>query len=202
MPKPINPYAPSEIPRDPFDFDSPVDVQFVVDLAEVRYAESQYLIHYHPYRLFFGSLGLIILSVSFSIFVTVKLGGFTPLPFFISMMISMIVSSVAYLAMVSRTKTGVRQRLVEHGVVAGVECGVLCSETELILHSPQGEFRWPLSNLNDFRQSRGLILCPEPLFFVFVPKESHFSREDHHSFCKRVRQQIDHQRHEAFRRSI
>lgn len=143
-------------------------VGFFTTDANLRFAESHFVLRLHPLRLIIVSLALIVassvvmvLSILFGIAV-----------FAVSSVAAMIISAVIYLSSVRRTKVKLRSNWSKYGLMDGTVSSVAIDQQTFVLKSPNGEFRWPLDAVKTYRTRKGLMLSPEPLLCVFVPKRN------------------------------
>lgn len=169
----INPYQPVILDSSPSADDVLCEVSFHLTNALLYHGESQYLLHWHPRRLLFGSL--LMIGVSCVIFFFSM--QFGTVAFVVGLIGSMIASSLIYLALIRVSKTKIRARLRDYGLVNGASCTVVLDDKQLRLVTPGKEFQWAKSAIKLYRTGKGLLLCPEPLLFVFVPKQNDASRE-------------------------
>jgi hypothetical protein len=164
----INPYQPVILDSSPSADDVPCEVNFRLTYALLYHGESQYLLHWHPRRLLFGSLLMIAVSCLIFFF-SMQFG---TRAFLVGLIGSMVASSLIYLALIRTSKTKIRGRLWDYGLVNGATCTVVLDDKSLRLLTPGKEFRWAKNAIKLYRTRKGLLLCPEPLLFVFVPKQS------------------------------
>ena len=88
----------------------------------------------------------------------------------------MFVCALIYLALVRHAKSQIRKLQQDHGLVNGALCTVQLDDESLQLATPNGTYRWPSESAKVYRTGKGMLLCPEPLFFVFVPKQNDVSQ--------------------------
>jgi hypothetical protein len=164
----INPYQPVVLESARTGDNVPCEVSFRLTYALLYHGESQYLLHWHPRRLLFGSLLMIAVSCTIFFF-SMQFG---TVAFVIGLIGSMIASSLIYSALVRDSKFRIRGRLWDHGLVHGATCTVVLDDKSLRLLTPSEEFQWAKNAIKFYRTRKGLLLCPEPLLFVFVPKHN------------------------------
>ena len=164
-PPSLNPYQPAAPIAPAADEGSGVG-EFQVSARQLRYAESQYLLHWRGTRLFTGSLTLIILSAV--VFVLAMFRG--GLAFLIAVLVSVSISTFVYTALIRRDSRQIRQNQQRFGLVDGSSIGIAMDSQELILHTQNGQFHWPREAMRAYRTRKGIVLSPEPLVVLFVPK--------------------------------
>lgn len=178
-PKP-NPYQPPPSIDDRLDPTVSTEVTFQLTDRLRRYAEAQYMLHWHPNRLLLSSLAMIIGSLA----VLILALAYTFVSFMLVLLFVLLTAAAIYTALVYRTQRIVRLKLEEYGL-NGNEMITLHSDIEqLTLVSPRGSFTWPNHQVKIYRTRRGLLICPEPLLFLFVPRESDFQVERYGQFVK------------------
>ncbi len=164
----INPYQPPPTAGAiPFDVGDG-EVCFYTTDANLRFAESHFVLRLHPLRLIIVSLVLIAVS-SMVMIISVMQGTEV---FAVSSVVAMIVSALVYLASVYQTKLRLRRRWEEHGLLDGSISSVSIDQNQLVLQSPAGVFRWPIATIKTYRTRKGLMISPEPLLCLFVPKKN------------------------------
>lgn len=165
----INPYQP------PLQSDAPElttgesAVRFYTTDTNLRFAESHFVLRLHPLRLVLVSLALIGVSSVAMVGAMFLLGIEV---FLVVSAISLCGSAVIYLASVSRSKQQLRQRWREYGFRSGTLSSVSTEDDQLVLQSPAGTYRWPLSTIKTYWTRKGLMLSPEPMVCLFVPKKN------------------------------
>ncbi len=164
----MNPYQPPP-PADPLaQEDDDQTVRFYTTAANLRFAESHFVLRLHPLRLILVSLALIAASS----LVMVASIMFSPLVFAFSSIAAMIISALIYLASVYRSKLRLRVNWAQHGLQDGTISSVAIDQNDLVLTSPAGVFRWPVDSVKAYRTRKGLMLSPRPMFCLFVPKRN------------------------------
>lgn len=181
---PYQPCQPADWKPDLIEDSLAAAVSFRLTLSMLRHGEAQYLLHYHATRLMIGSLLIILANVLFFI-LSLSLG---PLVFPASLPIALTVSALAYLALVHRSKARIREQLHDHGLLGDVGCSVLLNDQQLTLTTPGGRYQWPAHEITSYRTRRGLLLCPQPLLFILVPKRNESSPSAFQSLLKIARQ--------------
>ena len=164
----VNPYQPPTTAiASAIDVDDD-GIRFFTTEANLRFAESHFVLRLHPVRLIIVSLLLIaassVVMVSSQFFGTIVFG--------ISSIAVMVISALVYLASVFRTKLKLRQRWSNHGLQDGTISSVAIEDDDFVLKSPSGVFRWPIESTKTYRTRKGLMISPEPLLCVFVPKKN------------------------------
>lgn len=161
----LNPYQPA-IPIEPPSEAETETIPFQLTSGLLRYGESQYLLHWRSGRLVAGSLTMIVLSAI--VFVAAMFRG--SLLFGIAVFGSVTASTIAYTLLIRRDSVQIRQNLQRLGLVDGAAFDIEFTGDELALSSRNGIFRWPRQSLRAYRTRKGILLCPEPLTFVLIPK--------------------------------
>ena len=169
----INPYQPPPTAATDALHEDPGGVRFYTTDGNLRFAESHFVLRLHPLRLIIVSLILIAAS-SIVMIGSVMLG---TIVFAISSGVAMIVSALIYLASVYRTKLRLRGRWEQHGLQDGTISSVSVDHDQLVLQSPAGHFQWPIDSIKTYRTRKGLMVSPEPLLCLFVPKKNQSSPE-------------------------
>lgn len=177
----VNPYQPVEIASEPLD-DSATEVSFRLTKSLLRHGEDHFLLHWHPMRLLFCSLAMIFASGA--AFVWSARVGFVTFQF--TLIAALTISTAIYLALVHRTKIKIRSRLRERGLVRDTACSVATKDDQLVLNSATGEHRWPKADLRIYRTPRGMLICPEPLTFVYVPRRNDSPKEAYRSLRQKL----------------
>ena len=163
---PMNPYRP------PAQVEAVAEarhggVQFHISNRLLRHGEAQYLLHWCGRRLLFGSLIMIAAS---AIVASITAAFFTRTAFTISIFASITASTLIYLALVHREKGQIRKNLLRLGLLNGTECSVEFVENQLVLRSANGIFHWPRHCIKSYQTRMGILLNPESLVYVMVPK--------------------------------
>lgn len=164
----VNPYQPPPVAENSGDKTDDGVVHFYNTDANLRFAESHFVLRLHPLRLIVVSLVLIAAS-SVVMIVSIMLGTFI---FGVSSIVAMIVSALIYLASVYRSKLRLREQWNRYGLQAGTVCSVETTEDDLVLKSPAGMYQWPIDSFKAYRTRKGLMLAPEPMLCLFVPKKN------------------------------
>lgn len=177
----VNPYqSPSETFAE-VDLLAPTEVRFYLDKRRLhRHAEDQYLLHWHPNRLLLSSLVMIAISVGvLSGALIFRLSFFVP-----TMLAVMAISAIVYSLLVYRTKRKLRVRQREFGLAGPEMMTLYCDTDQIRLLTPGQSFTWPNGDLRIYRTKRGLLICPEDLLYIFVPKKSLFQLPSYRQFVK------------------
>lgn len=177
----LNPYRPVEIASDALD-DSSTEVSFRLTKSLLRHGEDHYLLHWHPMRLLICSLAMIVASGA--AFVWSSQVGFVA--FHITLIAALTISTLIYLALVHRTKIKIRGRLHECGLIRDTACSVAAKDRQLVLTSSDGVHVWPKRDLQIYRTPRGMLICPEPLLFIYVPRQNNSPKENYKSLRKKL----------------
>jgi len=183
---PTNPYQSSANFTDRWDAHAPSSVSFRNDGGLRRHALDHYLLHCHPKRLFFGSLAMILVS-GFCLFASVSIG---VVPYLLTGVTVMLGSRSIYLLLVRNTKRQILERLqtLELNVDGVMTLQMEGGELEIV--RPNGTYRCPADQVKVYRTPRGLLVCPEPLSFVFVPRKSEFPAGSYRKFVKEIKSRI------------
>ena len=171
MSDPINPYAPVEIATEPLD-DRASEVHFRLTQSRLRHGEDHFLLHAHPIRLLFCSLAMIFASGAAFVWASER----GPALFMATAIAAPGISALIYLALVHRTKTQIRRRLRDRGLLQDTTCSVGVVDEQLVLTSSVGQAHWPKQDVKLYRTPRGALLCPEPLMFIYVPRNNQSPR--------------------------
>ncbi|WP_372723324.1 hypothetical protein [Novipirellula sp.] len=181
----VNPYQPVATPADAVAAAlADGDVHFAASQSQLRFAESQYLLRQHSFRLFFGSLAMIACSMFAIALILWRFPN--PFSFVAALVGAMVVSSCLYLAMVHRTKMKIREQLRTHGLVQDYQCTIRLDPGQVVLASPLGTYAWQNEDVKVYRTRKGVLLCPEPFLFIFVAKASEFKDASYSEFRKRL----------------
>lgn len=179
-----NPYQPpSELAGERDLLRDGTEVAFRVDARQLRYATDQYLLHWHPKRLLFGSLAMIFVSFA-CLFGSVEYGIVSFVPTLISVMLG---SAGVYSLLVLQTRRRIQHRVREHGFDKGEVMTLQFDADRCKLDHAGRTYTWPRDQIRTYRSRRGLLICPEPFLFVFVPKKSEFQAGSYNQFVKRIR---------------
>jgi hypothetical protein len=179
MPDQINPYAPVDIDQQLLD-DAASEVHFRLTKARLRHGEDHFLLHAHPMRLLFCSLAMIFASGAAFVWASrVGTGAFA-----VTAVAALGISTLIYLALVHHTKIKIRRRLREHGLLLETTASVKVAENQLIFTGSSGQHSWPKEDVTIYRTPRGTLLCPEPLMFIYVPRNNNSPREAYKTLRK------------------
>jgi hypothetical protein len=180
----FNPYhPPAERVIEASDSDAPLAVTFCTDTWLRTHARDQYLLHWHPFRLFIGSVVMIFIS-GICLFSAVPYGVTVFVP---TMFIVMLAATGGYLALIRGSKKRLEQRLSEFGLNNDEPMTIHLDPDQLTLESVERTFHWPYERLRIHRARRGLLVCPEPLLFIFVPKRSDFPLGGYRQFVQELK---------------
>jgi len=173
----INPYQPSLPGQQGVDEGSSTDemvFEFLFSQKDLRRAESQYLLHFHPRRLLIGSL----LLIGGSAILILSSAMFGLAPYTATVIVTSVVSSLVYLAMVHNSKLAIRRKLRDHGFVDGSACRIEVRDELVVVTGMKGAAQWPLKSVKIHRAMLGLILSLEPFLFVYIPKTAVVGKSD------------------------
>ncbi len=180
----FNPYQPPvERVAEASDSQAPIAVSFCTDKWLRAHARDQYLLHWHPLRLFIGSVVMILIS-GVCLFAAVPYGITVFVP---TMIVVMLASTGGYLALIRRTKKRLERRLDDFGLNNDHPMTLQLDTDCLTLHSRERTLQWPYDQLRIHRARRGMLICPEPLLFVFVPKRSDFPLGGYRQFVQELK---------------
>jgi hypothetical protein len=178
---PSNPYQPSRaVGGEPDDMAS--EVSFVLTPRVLRHATDHYLLHYIPKRLAFGSLLLILIS-GWAIARFVEYGTIVTLTVSAA---CLLISAGIYLLLAQAAKSRVRLKFVELGMDVNSASSVWVDDDQFILVSSSGEHRWPRANARLLRTHSGLLISPEPLVAIFVPRNNASSPESYKTLREKL----------------
>jgi hypothetical protein len=167
MPTQSNPYQPSQSVGHELD-NVASEVSFVLTRGVLRHATDHYLLHYIPKRLAFGSILLIFLS-GWAIFKSVQYG---PLATMAAATVALFISAGIYLMLAHQAKMRVRQKQTQLGFEQNSAISVSVDDDSFLVVTSNGEHRWPRSQARLLRTHSGLLISPEPLVAIFVPKNN------------------------------
>lgn len=165
----INPYQPVVLTESSaVDPDSRIEVSLPVGARMRRLATNQYLLRWHPKRLFFGSLviiGISTLAIHFSV-----LAG--RLAFGITLPTVMILTALLYEALVRRTRNQIAAKMDSLGLTDDQYLTLCCEPDWLVLATDRGTaYQWSYDSTQFYRTSKGVLVCPEPLLFFLLPRK-------------------------------
>ncbi|MDG2223021.1 MAG: hypothetical protein P8L85_16695 [Rubripirellula sp.] len=184
----VNPYRPPETGDLSLDESASVSVTLANDARSRRIATNQYLLRWHPKRLFFGSvliIGVSTLCIHYSIRV-----GF-PL-FALTMIAVMALSSLAYAALVWRAKSQIAEAFNRSGLSLDEPYTLRADAEEFQFVTAHGVLcRWPYGQIQVHRTSRGVLISPEPLLFFLIPKHHDAHLEETGRFVQAVQLHVE-----------
>jgi hypothetical protein len=184
----FNPYRPPETGDSSQDESAAVAVTLANDARTRRIATNQYLLRWHPKRLFFGSvliIGVSTLCIHYSIRVGFELFAFT-------MIAVMVLSSLAYAALVYRAKSQIAEMFRRSGLSRDEPYTLRADAVEFQLIPARGVLcSWPYDQIRLHRTSRGMLISPEPLLFFLVPKRHDAHLEETKRFVRIVRSHVE-----------
>ncbi|TWT50554.1 hypothetical protein Pla22_32970 [Rubripirellula amarantea] len=163
-----NPYRPTTTTGDPLD-DAASEVSFRLSRGVLRHTTDHYLLHYIPKRLALGSLALIGLS-GWAIFASAKYGMLASMTVGVS---SLVISAAIYLAMAHQAKKAVRRKQADFGLMENSIVSVQVKDGALIAVTSNGQHQWPSDQVKQLRTHSGMLISPEPLLAIFIPKNNH-----------------------------
>lgn len=176
-----NPYQPPRSIDTPLGNDAAVMASCRSLSRRLRHhAEEHYLLHLHLPRLLFGSIVLVVLSTA-AIVGALMIHSALFLPTLIAVMV---VSALIYLAMVADTKRRLRLRCDQLGLASGAETELICGLESTEVVTVTGNHQWPNGQIRIRRTPRGVLVCPEPLAYVFVPKRATFNVSSYREFVR------------------
>lgn len=170
---PVNPYQvlsredPAESNQGSLD-DQASEVNFRLTKGVHRHAIDHLLLHRHPIRLSVGSL-LMIFASGAAIFTSVSKGTGV---FLVTLAGTMLVTSIIYTLLVYRSKAIMQKRVADLGLVQDSVCVVATEADEFVLTTSSGVHRWPLSDVVPYRTPWGMLVCPDPMTPIYVPKKN------------------------------
>lgn len=177
----INPYAPADTAEGPLD-DAASEIHFRLTKSRLRHGEDYFLLHVIPMRLLFCSLAMIFASgAAFVWAAQIGTGAFA-----VAAIVAPTISTLIYLALVHHTKLKIRRRLREYGLLIETAASVKVDENQLIFNGSSGQQTWPKKDVKIYRTPRGTLLCPEPLMFIYVPRNNNSPREAYKTLRKNL----------------
>ncbi|TWU02347.1 hypothetical protein [Stieleria varia] len=190
MSESLNPYAaPSDLASTAaYSGDMPRRIDVDVTERHLRYAEKHYLLHWHSGRLTLLSILAIVGGSGLSIWLQVK--NIVPLP--ITQSGLALVTALAYWSVVRHSKVKTRQQLTEHGILPGANCELIFNTDRgtISMVNSSGRYEWRAGEVDLCNTLDGLMVCPEPYLYVFVPKQTDFVTCDARGFRKQLTQFI------------
>ncbi len=182
----INPYQPPETVSGGPDPSESIAVTFVFSQSLYRHAEARYLLHWHPHRLLFASLLMIagcvaVMNVSYN---------HSLLSFLTVILCLMMGTSAIYTALVHKTKKRLRRRMRGLGLMAGRPMTLQSDPDRITLSLGSENHDWPNQQVRSYRTARGLLVCLEPLLFVFVPEKSNFPLHNFKRFAEVLKSRL------------
>ena len=179
----INPYQPPGTDEVAHESDTSVPVVLANSPRTRRMATNQYLLRWHPRRLFFGSLLMIAIS-TVCIHYSVRLG---ILPFLATAAGVMTVTSMAYMALVRTTKKRIAAKREAYGLTADQPISLRAEPDSLELEMANGKIhRWGYGDVTLYRTSLGILISPEPLLFFLVPRTQDAQMNDTSRFIRAI----------------
>lgn len=128
-----------------------------------------------------------ILVSGFCLFASVTIGVVAYLLTGVAVMLG---SRSIYLLLVRNTKRQVLDKLHACELDGDGVMTLQMEAGELEIVHPGGTYRCPSDQVKVYRAPRGLLICPEPLLFVFVPRKSDFPAGSYRKFVKIIKSQI------------
>lgn len=188
----VNPYQVNQpSPRDPRVGDSlagdslddhAYELSFRLTKGGMRHAVDHLLLHRHPWRLSIGSL-LMILASGAGIFWAAS-DSFVA--FLVTSALAMGLSTLIYTLLIHRSKTIMRKRILELGLIPDSICVIRTDDRDLVILSSNGEHRWSIDNIKTFRTPFGILFCPDPMTPIYVPRRNNSP----HEALKNLRQRL------------
>ncbi|MCG8653499.1 MAG: hypothetical protein MI861_26920 [Pirellulales bacterium] len=176
------------------DPDAPIEADCSLNSRLWRKAEAQYLLQWHPHRLLFGSLTIIILCM----IIVGTSYRFEPLYFFLSMIGMMLAAALIYLGMVHSTKIKLRRSLQEHGLGGELTLTVRSDRQQLTVIAGDRVQSWPNEQVDAYRTKHGLLICLEPMLYILVPKKSVFQVENYRTFARMIKSRVQGNLHQQY----
>ena len=170
---PVNPYQVIEsstqanLDSGPLD-DAASRVSFRLTKGVLRHAIDHLLLHRHPFRLSIGSL-LMIFASGAAIFWAAS---HSLMLFIVILSLAMGLSSLIYTALVYRSKSIMRTRVRDLGLIEDSICVVEVEGQGLVMTTSNGKHRWSIEDVKVYRTPFGIVLCPEPMTPLYVPRKN------------------------------
>ena len=193
MTEAINPYAPpASVVDDSEDLQIPREIHFQIESEHQNYAERHFLLHQHSGGLTLLSVVAIFGGTATTVFLSMR----GILPIIMGQAILAGLTSMVYLGIVAKSKLAARAKMRKYGVTAGIHCRLRIQPEDnlLVIHASGSEWTWPLSNTSLCGTLRGLIICPEPFLYLFLPKDTDFEVCSAKAFRRRLSHLIQQQR--------
>lgn len=163
----VEPSTQTELKTGPLD-DAASRVSFRLSPGVLRHAIDHLLLHRHPLRLSIGSLLLIFVS-GVAIFWAASQNF---LIFLITLILTMGASSLVYTALIYRSKSIMRTRVRDLGLIEDSICVVEVEGQRLVMTTSNGKHRWSINEVKVYRTPFGIVLCPEPMTPIHVPRKN------------------------------
>lgn len=92
--------------------------------------------------------------------------------FLVTLIATMLVTTIIYTLLVYRSKRIMQKRVADLGLVQDSVCVVAAQDDEFVLTTSSGVHRWKLSEVVPYRTPWGVLLCPDPMTPIYVPKKN------------------------------
>lgn len=148
--------------------DAAGEVTFRWTKSVSRHAVDHLLLHRHPIRLSVGSL-LMILASGVAIFWSANQSVAIFLP---TVVTAMSLTTGIYLLLVRRSKSIMRRRIADLGLVENSVCVVGIQQDQFVLISSTGRHHWKRSEVVHYRTPFGVVFCPESMTAIYVPRKN------------------------------
>jgi hypothetical protein len=178
----LNPYQPPQSAVGEIDLSAPTQVSFQLNRRLRRHAEAQYLLHWRPKLMLFSSLAMILVSCIAILVSFISIPESFPAVF----LAALLISAAIYLALVHHAKRQVRRRQYDHGLTTGEMISLESDSARTTLLAGGQRYVWPNDQLSVYATPRGLLICPEPFLYLFIPKKSSFQLESYKQFAKLI----------------
>ncbi|TWT92639.1 hypothetical protein [Neorhodopirellula pilleata] len=143
-------------------------VSFRLSKGVLRHAIDHLLLHQHPLRLSIGSL-LMIFASGAAIFWAASQN---VVVFVVTLVFTMVLSSLIYTSLIYRSKSIMRNRVRELGLVQDSVCVVEIEDERFVMTTSNGQHRWNAADVKVYRTPFGIVLCPEPMTPIYVPRRN------------------------------
>lgn len=166
-----NPYRPTVAAvAEPLE-DVATEVTFRVTRGTLRHAVDHYLLRYLTFRL--ASVSIVLIGLS-GLAITWSATVSRPLSLVVTAACLAITTAV-YLGMTRSAKRKMRQRFGRLGLRENIFASVRIDDDDFVLQVDDDVHRWPIAKVQNLRTHSGMLLSPEPLVAIFVPRrnESH-----------------------------
>lgn len=163
----VEPSCPTDLNTGMLD-DAASRVSFRLSKGVLRHAIDHLLLHQHPIRLFVGSL-LMIFASGAAIFWAASQNGMI---FVITLALTMGLSSVIYTGLIHRSRSIMKRRMRDLGLIRDSVCVVEIEEQQFVLTTSNGKHHWNIEHVKVYRTPFGIVLCLEPMTPIYVPRKN------------------------------